>query len=380
VAPARAGLLTRSGVAACSALAVLALLGSLLPPLRAQAITPQAAPLAPGQAAPAANAQTQTPAPKPPPAPAPAGANAGPPGPQNVPPTNTTGQYIFRTNVREVLLHITVLDKKGRSIPGLTQSDFTIYENNVPQKINYFAHEDAPVSMGILIDNSGSMRDKRPEVNKAALNFVRAGNPQDETFIVNFNDEYYLDADFTNNIGKLQEGLDKIESRGGTALYDAIIASLDELNRYAHNDKRVLLVVTDGADNTSRYTLEETVRALQAEKGPIIYCIGLQSPDDSHSERRRSEHALKEIASATGGVAYMPKDLTQVDAITREVAADIRQQYTITYHSSLHTPGFRAINVVVKAPHEKGLVARTRPGYWPAGNPGGNVTAAGDPQ
>ena len=272
--------------------------------------------------------------------------------------------FTFRANVGEVLVHATVLDNHRRSIEDLPQSDFSIFENGVPQRIEYFAHEDAPVSVGILVDNSGSMRDKRPEVNKAALNFVRASNPQDEMFIVNFNDEYYLDADFTNQISKLQQGLDQIESRGGTALYDALIASLDYLNQNAKNDKRVLLVVTDGDDDASRYTLEQTVRLMQAENPPLIYCIGLIDSDDTRSMKKDAERALNSLANTTGGVSFFPKNLRQVDAITRQVAQDIRTQYTFAYHSNQTGDGFRAIRVEVKDPKIKHLAVRTRKGYF----------------
>lgn len=272
--------------------------------------------------------------------------------------------FTFQANVGEVLVHATVLDKKHRTVPNLPQSDFSLFENGVPQRIEFFAHEDAPVSVGILVDNSGSMRDKRPEVNQAALNFVKSSNPGDEVFIVNFNDEYYLDAPFTNSIPKLQQGLEQIESRGGTALYDAIIASLDYLNQNAKNDKRVLLVVTDGDDNSSRYTLEQTLKLVQAENPPLIYAIGLIDPDDTRSMRHSAERALNSLAETTGGLAYFPKDLSQVDAITHEVAQDIRSQYTISYHSNQSGSGFRTIRLEVNDPKEKHLTVRTRGGYY----------------
>jgi Ca-activated chloride channel family protein len=272
--------------------------------------------------------------------------------------------FTFRANVGEVLVHASVFDRHHRAVQGLPESDFTVYENGVPQRIEYFAHSDAPVSVGILVDNSGSMRDKRPEVDKAAINFVRASNPQDEEFIVNFNDEYYLDAPFTNSIPALQKGLEQIESRGGTALYDAVIASLDYLNRNAKNEKRVLLVITDGDDDASRYTLEQTVRMVQSENPPIIYCIGLLDSDDTGSMKKSAERALKALAKATGGVAYFPKSLRQVDSITREVATAIRAQYTFAYHSNQTGDGFRAIRVVVKDRKLKHLIVQTRKGYY----------------
>ena len=146
----------------------------------------------------------------------------------------------------EVLLHAIVIDDKQRMITTLDRNAFTVFEDGKPQKVTSFRHEDIPVAMGIVIDNSGSMREKRVKVNQAALNLVRASNPQDEVFVVNFSDEYYLDQPFTSDIKKLREALDKIDARGGTALYDAVVASAEELKKNARLDRKVLLVVTDG--------------------------------------------------------------------------------------------------------------------------------------
>jgi len=272
--------------------------------------------------------------------------------------------FVFHANVGEVLVHASVFDNKHHPVEGLPEADFSVFENGVPQHIDYFVHEDAPVSVGILIDNSGSMRDKRPEVNKAALNFVHSSNPQDEVFIVNFNDEYYLDAGFTNSIAKLQLGLQQVESRGGTAIYDAIIASLDYLKQNAKNQKQVLLVITDGDDDASRYTLEQTVRMVEAEDPPLIYCIGLLDSDDTRSMKRDAERTLNALAGATGGFAYFPKTLIQVGGITDQVAREIREQYSMSYHSNQTGTGFRAIRVEVKDPHQKHLSVRTRNGYY----------------
>jgi len=140
-----------------------------------------------------------------------------------------SGVFVIKKKVEEVVLHATVVDQNQRLVTNLQQGAFTVYEDGKPQQITSFRREDIPVAIGIVIDNSGSMRDKRPAVNQAAINLVRASNPQDEVFIVNFNDEYYLDQDFTSNLNQLREGLDRIESRGGTALYDALVASADHL-------------------------------------------------------------------------------------------------------------------------------------------------------
>ena len=183
----------------------------------------------------------------------------------------------IRVDVSLVVLHTTVVDDRQRFADGLKAESFRVFEDKAEQKLSVFKREDVPVSMGLVIDNSGSMRDKRPRVNEAALTLVQSSNPQDEAFVVNFNDDFYLDLDkdFTNSIPELKEALERIDSRGSTALYDAIIGSLDHLKK-ASNDKRVLLVVTDGEDNTSHNSLEKTVREIQ-KTDTVIYTIGLLS-------------------------------------------------------------------------------------------------------
>ena len=237
------------------------------------------------------------------------------------------GVFVFKKQVEEVILHATVYDNKLHMVTSLDKNAFAVYEDGIPQAITSFRREDIPVAVGILIDNSGSMRDKRAAVNQAALNFVRSSNPQDLAFIVNFNDEYYLDQDFTANIPQLKEALEKIDSRGGTALYDAVVASADHLKKNARLEKKVLLVVTDGEDNASRESLEQAVKRLQAENGPTVYSIGLLG----NEKQRRARRALATMSEDTGGVSFFPKDLGEVDAITQEVAHDIRNQYTIGY-------------------------------------------------
>jgi VWFA-related protein len=217
--------------------------------------------------------------------------------------------------------------------------------------------------MGIVIDNSGSMREKRDKVNKAALNLVRASNPEDQVFVVNFNDEYYLDQDFTSNIKKLSDALEKVESRGGTALYDALVASADYMKKNAKLQKKVLFVVTDGEDNASTDTLEQAIHQLQQENGPTVYAIGLLGEERA----RRARRALETVAERTGGIAFLPKTLDEVDEISRSVAHDIRNQYTIGYKPK--TPksagGYRAIHVDAHAKGYKKLTVRTRTGYYP---------------
>ena len=273
--------------------------------------------------------------------------------------------------MEEVVLHATVFDDKQHFVTNLEKNAFSVFEDGHPQTITSFRHEDIPVSIGIVVDNSGSMREKRQKVNAAALNLVRASNPNDEVFVVNFNDEYYLDQDFTANINKLKEALDKIEARGGTALYDAVVASADWL-KHAKLEKKVILVVTDGEDTASGQSLEQAIRRLQAENGPTVYAIGILG-DEEHPKRAR--RALQVMADRTGGIAFFPKSLDEVDAISRSVAHDIRNQYTIGYRptSPRSRGGYRTVKVDAKSGGYGKLVVRTKSGYY-AGNQSASMT------
>jgi VWFA-related protein len=278
------------------------------------------------------------------------------------------GKYTLRTDAYEVRLNATVLDQSGRSVQTLSRDAFTVYEDGVLQTINSFRHEDLPVSLGLLIDSSGSMYDKRTAVDKAAVDFVKLSNPEDEEFLVDFSWEAFIDQDFTNNIDKLQQGLSYIKSSGGTAIYDALVASADYLAKNAKHPKQVLLIVTDGEDNASTATLEQTIRRIQDLDGPVIYCVGLLFGDDT--DKRESRHArrvLETLAEQTGGAAYFPKSVKDVDAIAAEVAQDIRTQYTISYHSTKSPTlgGYREVHVEAKAKSFGRLSVRTRSGYYP---------------
>jgi VWFA-related protein len=217
--------------------------------------------------------------------------------------------------------------------------------------------------MGIVIDNSGSMREKRSKVNQAALNLVRSSNPRDEVFIVNFNDEQYLDQDFTHDLLKLKEALEKIDARGGTALYDAVVASADHLKQNARLEKKVIFLVTDGEDNASSETLEQAVKQLQLEGGPSVYAIGILGDED---HPKRAKKALQIVAERTGGIAFFPKTLDEVDSISRTIANDIRNQYAIGYKplSPKKAGEFRQIRVEAKAKGHSKLVVRTKSGYY----------------
>jgi VWFA-related protein len=228
------------------------------------------------------------------------------------------------------------------------------------------------------------MYDKRSAVEKAALDFVRLSNPEDEEFLVDFSWEAFIDQDFTNNIDKLQQGLGYIKSSGGTAIYDALVASADYLAKNAKHPKQVLLVVTDGEDNASSATLEQTIRRIQDLDGPVIYCVGLLFGEDT--DKRESRHArrvLETLSEQTGGAAYFPKSINQVDEIAAEVAKDIRTQYTISYHSTKSPTlgGYREVHVEAKAKNMGRLSVRTRSGYYPrviADASKGGATQPGD--
>jgi VWFA-related protein len=278
---------------------------------------------------------------------------------------SANGTFVFKTEVQEVTLHATVVDDRQRLVTNLNRTSFQVFEDGRPQRITSFRREDIPVALGIVIDNSGSMRDKRPSVNAAALNLVRASNQQDQVCVVNFNNEYYLDQDYTGNVNLLRDALERIEARGGTALYDAIVATSEHLMKSAKLQKKIILVVTDGEDTASRDTLEKAVRAIAVDGGPTVYTIGILGQEREKKARR----ALRIIAEQTGGVAFFPANVNEVEAISQQIAHDIRNQYTIGYKPS--TPktegGYRQVKVDAMASGYKKLMVRTRSGYYATG-------------
>jgi VWFA-related protein len=342
--------------------------------------TPQTSPAAQSPSAPSLTVD-RDPVPSPDPDPAPG-------TPQQTPPETAGGslakgpggKYTLRQDAYEVRLNATVLDSSGRSVLDLNRDAFHVYEDGVAQTIASFRHEDLPVSLGILIDSSGSMYDKRLAVNQASLDLVKLSNPQDEAFLVDFSFEPFIDQDFTSDTAKLQQGLSYIKSSGGTALYDALVASADYLVKNAKHPKQVILVVTDGEDNASSATLEDAIRRIQDLDGPTIYCIGLLfGPDTDKNEARHAKRVLEALAEQTGGVAYFPRSLKEVDPIAAEVAQDIRTQYTIAYHStkSPELGGYRQVHVEAKEKGYSKLQVRTRTGYFPKvdkANPSPNAT------
>ena len=274
----------------------------------------------------------------------------------------TGEQAQFRADTRLVVLHASVVDRGGRLVTNLPQSAFKVYEDEVAQQLKLFRREDVPLSLGLVIDNSGSMRGKRQQVEASALGMVKASNPQDELFIVNFNDEAFLDTDLTSDFKKLEEGLTRLDSRGGTAMRDSISMSIDHLKAKAKRDKKVLVVITDGNDNTSVETLEKLIQKAQQSE-VLIYAIGLLS-EEEHREARRAKRALDALTTASGGLAYYPKNVTDVEKLALQVAHEIRNQYILAYVPALQVldGGFRRIRVTVEAPNKPAV--RTRTGYY----------------
>jgi Ca-activated chloride channel family protein len=278
--------------------------------------------------------------------------------------TPANSEFKISTDVELVLLDVSVKHAKGGYVSGLTKENFQIYENGAPQKITEFASADIPVAVGLVFDDSGSMQPKRDEVINAGLAFVGASNPQDQIFVVNFNDKVRRGlpegVPFTGDIKLLRSALSRDVPQGQTALYDAIAFSLHHLDS-GRRDKKTLVVVSDGGDNVSKNTLKELMQIIQ-ESRATIYTVGIFTPDDPD----RNPRVLERIAGVSGGESFFPNGLGQVVPVCRQIAKDIRNRYTIGYtpvHSSNKT-ALRKIHVVATAPDRGKLVVRTRTSYW----------------
>jgi Ca-activated chloride channel homolog len=283
------------------------------------------------------------------------------------PRASSSGAYTLQVNAEEVVLNCTVLDNKGQLVNDLNKNNFKVFEDKIPQTIVSLQHQDTPVSIGMLVDNSGSMRGKRAAVAAAALDLVKASNPQDETFVINFSDQAYLDQDFTSDLGKLQDGLAHLSlSGGGTALYDTVVTAADKMERSAKRPRKVLIVITDGDDNASSLTLDKAIHRVEGMQGPIIYSIGLLfGGDTSGGEVRHARHALQALSSETGGIAFFPGSLKDIDSIAAEVARDIRNQYAVAYHSAGSSAnGYHTVKVEARASGHSKLSVYTRTGYF----------------
>ena len=283
---------------------------------------------------------------------------------QTPPASSDTATPIFNAETREVPLNVTVTDHSGHLVTNLPQNAFQIFESNVLQPIRIFRREDTPVSMALVIDNSGSMREKRQAVESAALALAKDSNPQDESFVINFNADAYLDVDFTSDLDKLRAGLERIDSRGETAMRDAIRLAIEHLHEKAKREKKVVIVVTDGNDNASQpsFSMEQLVQLAQ-RNDVLVYAIGLLNEEEK-SEAAKAKRALNLLVQSTGGEVFYPKDLSEVESIAHQVARDIRNQYFISYTptNSALDGTYRPIKVLVKAAGNP--TPRTRLGYW----------------
>lgn len=272
--------------------------------------------------------------------------------------------YTIQRSVDLVVLHVSVTDEHGQFVPGLREENFRVFEDDSEQKIAVLRQEDAPVSMGLLIDNSGSMFDKREKVNAAALTFVKTSNPDDEVFVAHFNDRYFFDRDFTNDIGELKKALEQADPSSSTALYDATTVSLDRL-KSGYLDKKVLLIVSDGEDNSSHRSLDAALQEAQRSSA-LIYAVGLLREEKPESAER-DRQALLALTRATGGSALFPENLEDVEFTCTQIARDIRHQYTLAYYpTNLRKDGtFRSLRVqIVPPPGNGNISARTRTGYY----------------
>ncbi|HJX85669.1 MAG TPA: VWA domain-containing protein, partial [Candidatus Angelobacter sp.] len=271
--------------------------------------------------------------------------------------------YKIRVNTNLVVLHASVEDHKGVSVSGLDKNNFQVSEDGVLQPIKYFSHQDIPVTVGLVIDNSGSMTRKRSDVIAAALAFARSSNPQDQMFVVNFN-EYVSFAlpentPFTDKGSELEAALSKIHTVGKTALYDAMAVAMEHLKK-GNRDKKVLIVISDGGDNASKVSNLTQIIAMAQRTETIIYTIGLFDEDDDY----RNPGVLKQLAQNTGGDVFLPASIKEVVPICEQIAHDVRNQYTIAYvpTNTKQNGMFRAIHVKV-VNDGRNLMVKTRPGY-----------------
>jgi len=271
--------------------------------------------------------------------------------------------YTIRSDVRLVLLDVSVKNRAGMLVSSLTKGNFTVLEDGHPQPITVFANEDLPVTVGIVVDESSSMAPKRAEVLTAAMTFIREANPQDEVFVLNFNNKVKPGLPegilFSDKVDQLRAALFGGIARGKTAFYDAVIAGLQQLE-LGRRDKKTLVVISDGGDNVSEHTRREMLGMVRGSIA-TIYTIGIYDADDPD----RDPGILRELAKISGGEAYFPESLTDLVPVCRRIAKDIRARYTIGYvpQPDKRTNELRHINLRVSAPGDGKLTAHTRTSY-----------------
>jgi Ca-activated chloride channel homolog len=279
------------------------------------------------------------------------------------------GDFTIGVNVDLVLTYTSVFDKAGRFVSGLKKENFKLFEDGVEQKITAFSQEDVPVSMGILLDLSGSMRKKIEQVNKAALAFMMASNPQDEVFLIGFSDETDLLQDYTSDIDEIKDALDNIVVSGGTAAYDAIYLGVQKAQT-GSKPKKAVVVITDGNDQDSYYKLDELLAKVQ-ESDVQIFCIGLLDPISKRglfrkSEEEKARDALIKISEETGGKAFFPGQVDDIHGIVSEIASELRNQYSIGYFSnnSARDGSWRRVKVEISGAGASFDHLRYRRGYY----------------
>src|SRR5579883_211963 len=275
-------------------------------------------------------------------------------------PQDQPGTFTVRTTSRLVLLDVSVKDKSG-FVSGLTKDDFKVYEDGKLQEISQFANKDVPVTAGLVVDESGSMRPKRPEVITAALEFIHDSNPQDEMFVVNFNEGARRGlpdtTPFSDNINQLRAALWQGEPEGRTALYDAIELALRQL-KLGRRDKQTLVVISDGGDNISKTSFQQVMHDL-LDSLATVYTVGIFDEDDPE----KNIGVLEKLAHVSGGGVYFPKQVSEVIPVCKQIAKDIRARYTIGYVPSSQGKEVRHIKVVASAPGHGSLNVRTRTEY-----------------
>ena len=270
--------------------------------------------------------------------------------------------FKLSVNVDLTEVHVNVTDEKDRPVGNLKKENFRIFEDRKEQQITVFKHEDAPISLGLVIDNSRSIEPRKQRLDAAALSFVRKGNPEDETFIVHFDDTARIDRDFTDSIPALEDALAGVKPFGQTAIYDALILALEHMENAKHLKKTILLI-TDGVDNASKHTLSEAVEATKRSR-VAVYTVGLLSM----SGGQKAEDSLIHIAEASGGHAYFPNNVDEARMYMERVARDLREQYTLGYFPSNRNGGWRSVRVDVLPPPglppTSRLTANYRHGYY----------------
>lgn len=281
-------------------------------------------------------------------------------------PADGQDNFILHSETRLVLLDVSVENRGGGFVSGLTRENFRVYENNRPQKITVFAHNDLPVTIGILVDESRSMSPKRPAVLTAALTFISESNPADQIFVLNFNERVKAGLVppqiFSDNHEELRAALFRGVPEGRTALYDAVMDGLDQLE-LGQRDKKALVLISDGGDNASLHTRHETLNRIESSVA-TIYTVGIFDMNDAD----RDPNILRQLARLSGGRVYFPEDVTEMVPVCRRIAHEIRERYTLGYHPASPPPGkkengLRSIRVDAVAPGRGSLIVRTRTSY-----------------